>query len=64
MINVNKLRGKIVENGYTQEELAKYLEITPKTLTSKMKKGVFTNIEIEKIVEFLKIDNLLDIFFV
>ena len=40
MIDTNKLRGVIVENGKTQCDVAKMLGMTPKTFYSKMKKGV------------------------
>lgn len=64
MIDTNKLKGLIVEKEKTQEEVARYIGIAPKTFYSKMKKGVFGSDEIEKMIIFLKIDNPIDIFFV
>ena len=51
MIDIAKLRGKIAEKGTSQAKLAKTLNITPKTFYEKMKKGIFTNIEIENPIE-------------
>lgn len=63
MIDIAKLRGKIAEKGTSQLQLAKKMEITPKTFYDKMKKGVFTNLEIEFLVKELDIENPLEIFF-
>lgn len=62
MIDVAKLKGKIAEKGTSQVKLAKILNITPKTFYDKMKKGVFTNIEIEMLVKELDIKNPMEIF--
>ena len=51
MINVAKLKGKIAEKGTSQRKLAKKMNITAKTFYDKMKKGVFTNLEIENPLE-------------
>lgn len=64
MINTNKLKGLIAEKGYSQSGIAKQMNITPKTFYSKMKKGVFTNVEIEAFIKILDINNPLEIFFV
>lgn len=63
MINVNKLRGKIVEEGKTQDDVAKAIKVSPKTFSDRMKKGVFGSDEIEIMVDFLNIDNPMEIFF-
>ena len=63
MILVDKLRGEIKANGYTQEQLAKAMGVTPKTLTIKLQKGVFGSDEIEKLVDLLHIEKPWDIFF-
>lgn len=63
MVDTNKLRGCIVANGMTQEEVAKDLGITPKTFSLKMKKKVFGSDEIEKMIVLLKIDDPMPIFF-
>ena len=46
MIKTKKLKGVIVESGYSQADIAKELGIAPKTFYSKMKKGVFGSDEI------------------
>lgn len=63
MVDSNKLRGCIVANGMTQEEIAKSIGITPKTFYTKMKKGVFGSDEIEMMIEILHIENPMAIFF-
>lgn len=66
MVNAMKLRGAIVSHGKTQAEVARFIGITPKTFTAKMKRGVFNSDEIEGILSFLGIDDkavALDIFF-
>ena len=63
MINIDKLNGKIAENRLTREKLAKAMGISTRGLSLKLKKGVFSNVEIEKLVKILKIDNPIEIFF-
>lgn len=63
MLNVNKLRGVIAERGLYQTDVAKMLNITPKTFYEKMKKGVFGSDEIEVMIRVLEIKNPIEIFF-
>jgi len=63
LIDTNKLKGVIVMNGKTQEDVAKHLKMTPKTFYLRMKKGVFGSDEIEKMIDYLKIDDPVSIFF-
>ena len=63
MINTNKLRGLIVEQGYTQADVAKIIGITPKTFYDKMKKGVFGSDEIQIMIDTLQIEDPTAIFF-
>ena len=63
MVDANKLRGCIVANGMTQEEVAKMIGISPKTFYQKMKKRVFGSDEIESMIEILNIDDPMPIFF-
>lgn len=63
MVNTNELRGVIAKNGKTQSDVAKMLNITPKTFYIRMKKGVFGSDEIQIMIEQLHIDNPMDIFF-
>lgn len=63
MVNINELRGIIAKNGKTQSDIAKMLNITPKTFYSRMQKGVFGSDEIQIMITELNIDNPMDIFF-
>ena len=63
MVDVLKLKGVIVQNGKTQEDVAKYLGMTPKTFYLKMKKRIFGSDEIEKMMEYLNIDDPVSVFF-
>lgn len=64
MINTNELRGIIAKNGKTQSDVAKMIGVTPKTFYMRMKKGVFGSDEIQIMINELKIENPLEIFFV
>ena len=55
MILVNELKGRMVAKGLTHQEVAKKMEIVPKTLYSKFKKGVLGSDEIEKLLVILDI---------
>lgn len=63
MIDTNALRGIIVSRGMTQQEVAEYLKISPKTFYQKMKKGVFGSDEMEGMIKLLSIDNPAAVFF-
>ena len=63
MIKTDKLRGKIVENGYSQMDVAKRIGITPKTFYEKMKNGVFGSDEIQIMIDMLHIEDPVSIFF-
>lgn len=63
MILVNELKGRIVAAGFSQEEVAKKLGITPKTFYLKMKKGVFNSDEILIMIDMLGIEEPAKIFF-
>lgn len=62
MVAVNKLRGIIAERGMSQKQVAKQLGISEKTFYNKMQRGVFGTDEVEKMVDFLSIDNPVEIF--
>lgn len=64
MVNTSELKGVIAKNGKTQSDVAKMLNITPKTFYMRMKKGVFGSDEIQIMIDELHIDNPMDIFFV
>lgn len=63
MVDTNKLRGVIAENGKTQSDVAKMIGITPKTFYTRMDKGVFGSDEIQIMIDKLHIQNPMDIFF-
>jgi len=63
MVDTNRLKSVIVLNGMTQKDVAEHLQMSSKTFGLRMKKGVFGSDEIEKMVEFLKIDDPAPIFF-
>lgn len=63
MVDTNELRGVIAKNGKTQVDVAKMLDMTPKTFYLRMKKGVFGSDEIQIMIEGLHIDNPMEIFF-
>lgn len=63
MIKTNELRGIIAKNGLSQSDVAAMIGITPKTFYEKMKNGVFGSDEIEIMIDKLKIDNPIEIFF-
>lgn len=63
MIKTDKLKGIIVENGFSQVDVANYIGITPKTFYEKMKIGVFGSDEIDKMIDMLHITDPISIFF-
>ena len=63
MIDTNALKAVIVSRGMTQQDVAKHLEMAPKTFYLKMKKGVFGSDEMERMIELLSIENPCAIFF-
>lgn len=63
MVNTNELRGVIAKNGKTQTDVAKMLNITPKTFYMRMQKGVFGSDEIQIMIDELHIENPMEIFF-
>lgn len=63
MIKTDELRGIIAKNGYSQSDVAGMIGITPKTFYEKMKNGVFGSDEIQIMIDELKIENPISIFF-
>lgn len=61
-MKVAKLRGIIVAKGFTQEQVASKIGMSPKTFYNKMKKGVFGTDEVIAMIELLDIDDPVDIF--
>lgn len=63
MVNIAELRGIIAKNGKTQTDIAKMLNITPKTFYLHMQKGVFGSDEIQTMIDELHIDDPMSVFF-
>lgn len=64
MINERKLKAALTLKGATMEDLAKYLNINPATLSRKMHGASdFTRGEIQKTCDYLELDSPVDIFF-
>lgn len=63
MVNKQALKGVIAERGKTGAEVAREIGITPKTFYERMKKGVFGSDEIETMIDFLDIEDPMQIFF-
>ena len=63
MVDVNRLKGLIVQNQKTGEDVAKYIGISPKTFYLRMKNGVFGSDEIEKMIDYLHSDDPASFFF-
>lgn len=63
MINTDKLRGIMAEQHKTQQDVAEAIGISSKTFYTKMSKGIFGSDEIEKMIDFLDINDPMPIFF-
>ena len=63
MVDTSALKGIIVSRDKTQEDVAHYIGITPKTFYLKMKRRVFGSDEIEKMIDYLNIEDPVSIFF-
>lgn len=61
-MKINWLKAEFTRNGLTQKEVAQKLGISSRTLSNKLKSGVFTNREIERLKNILNIDDI-SIFF-
>ena len=63
MVNSNKLKGIFKENGVTQEQVAKKLGISPRTLSLKLKNQVFSTTEATLLIKEFNIQEPEKIFF-
>ena len=63
MIKTDELKGIIAKNGYSQSDIAAKIGVVPKTFYEKMKNGLFGSDEIQIMIDVLKIENPVDIFF-
>lgn len=61
---LNKLKGKMAEKRYTQNRLAKELDITPQSINAKLNgRSQFNLGEVIEIISILAIENPSEIFF-
>lgn len=65
MVNANAIRGKMAEKKLTQEDVCKFLKMTPKTFRRKLNNGVFDSDEIVILTRLLGIaeDEFMSVFF-
>ena len=63
MLDANKLRGVIVEKGYTQKDMADLLGVAPKTFYAKMANSGFGIDEAKILIDHLNIEKPCEIFF-
>ena len=62
MVDTNALRAEWVKKGLTQNQVAKSIGISSKTMTNRMKSKVFGTDEANDIILLLDIENPADIF--
>lgn len=66
-MNVNKIKGRMVELGYTQELLAKKFGVDTSTINRKINYSdgsKLTVADAQKLIEILQIDNPMEYFFI
>lgn len=63
MLDVNKLKGKIVESGMTQAQVAKAIGMSEVTFCRKMASGKFGLQDAEKMIALLHITDPMSVFF-
>lgn len=63
MVDTAKLKAAWVAKGKTQDEVAKIIGVSSKTMSFRMKKGVFGSDEMERMIDALEIKNPAEIFF-
>lgn len=62
MLNRNALKAEMVRYGYTNASMAKKLGISPRTFSTRLRKG-FGSDEMDTMIELLHIENPTPIFF-
>ena len=63
MIDINELKACIARKGMTQADVAKQLNMSPRSFYNHIQKGVFGSDEIEKMVVLLDIPDPVSVFF-
>lgn len=56
MANNNRIKGAMVEHGYTQESLAKAVGVHPQTIVNRFRKNNWRAEELVKVSETLELD--------
>lgn len=64
MVDVNRLRGIIVERGLSGAKVAELMDMSSKTFYLRMKEAKFNSDEMDKLADILDIDDPAKIFFV
>ncbi len=62
MINSSKLKGRIIEKGFSVPKMAGKVNVTPKTFYIKLEKGDFKVSELEKMMPLLGYESMDDFF--
>lgn len=62
MLNTNELKAAMVRKGLTQKDVADSLNISAKTLSNRISRGVFGSDEIECLMKLLDITDPMPIF--
>ena len=60
----DELKGIIVSRGKTQKDVADYLDMSEKTFNTKLKNGIFGSDDIDKMIDFLNIEDPMWIFLI
>lgn len=63
MLNVKSLKAHMILHGYTNATIAKALGMSSRTFSSRLKTGDFGAKEIEILIDLLKLENPMAIFF-
>lgn len=63
MVDTAKLKAAWVAKGKTQDDVAKIIGVSSKTMSLRMKKGVFGSDEMERMINALDIKKPAEIFF-
>ena len=63
MLDALKIKAEIVKNGHTQTSLAAAMGMTSRTLSTRLKTGDFGEKEIEVMIDILKLEDPMSIFF-
>lgn len=63
MVDTNKLRAMWVAKGLRQSDVARMIDMSERTFSRKMKRGIFGSDDMEKLIDALQISEPCSIFF-